>query len=633
MDQHQSQGSDELAQKKRKVDDITNDNYHTNTKFVRRGIHRSISPPPLRRRRIGSPKLVMLEEEETPNRKEVDQKPVELPERSSMDGKYPVLEHTKRGALKSPFQLTTIRDLPASSNVDAVSLKDVLGDPLISECWEFNYLHNLDFLMEQFDEDVRNLVRVNVIHGFWKREDQSRLNLAEQALKYPNIKLLTAYMPEMFGTHHSKMLILFRHDFTAQIIIHTANMIPFDWTNMTQALWKSPHLPLLGPEKPTPIEPFKIGSGPKFKLDLLNYLRAYDTKRIICKPLVEQLLKYDFSEIKAALIGSVPEKQGIEISPSQTAWGWAGLTNVLKSVSCYHDTQPEIVIQISSIASLGPTDKWLTHFLKALNTSKSPRKTNPKFKIIFPTADEVRRSINGYASGNAIHTKILTPAQGKQLAYLKPMLCHWAGDGAQHSSSSSLPSNSQSSQSSTPPEPKIQEAYRKRAAPHIKTYIRFSSDTSSNSSSQKSIDWMLVTSANLSKQAWGEPLNSAGEARICSYEIGVLVWPDLWEEEQSGKKVKMVPCFGSDTPSISSISSSVEIVDQKKIDVKGEEEHLKRERNDEGEEKGDEESDTIIVGARMPYDLPLVPYGKDDIPWCASASYSEPDWMGNTWKT
>lgn len=178
MDQHQSPGPDELAQKKRKVNDITNDNDNTDTKIVPKGIHRSISPPPLRRRRIESPKPVILEEEETPNQKKVDQKPVELPEKSSMDGKHPVLEHTKRGVVKSSFQLTTIRDLPASSNVDAVSLIDILGDPLISECWEFNYLHNLDFLMEQFDEDVRNLVRVNVIHGFWKREDQSRLNLA-----------------------------------------------------------------------------------------------------------------------------------------------------------------------------------------------------------------------------------------------------------------------------------------------------------------------------------------------------------------------------------------------------------------------------------------------------------------------
>ena len=78
---------------------------------------------------------------------------------------------------RSPFQLTWIRDLPEASNVDTISLRDILGDPLIAECWEFNYLHDLDFLMEAFDQDVRDLVKVHVVHGFWKDEDQSRLAL------------------------------------------------------------------------------------------------------------------------------------------------------------------------------------------------------------------------------------------------------------------------------------------------------------------------------------------------------------------------------------------------------------------------------------------------------------------------
>ncbi|CAD6439171.1 8824f4b5-3595-43a6-a2d9-f11a89b7d655 [Sclerotinia trifoliorum] len=615
MDQNHSQDSDEPAQKRRRVDDNANGN--TNGKGVRRGMNRSVSPPPLRRYRKEMP----IQEEGS-----LDQEVESYKQTSS--------KNTKQKVVKSPFQLTSIRDLPASSNVDTVSLRDILGDPLISECWEFNYLHNLDFLMEQFDEDVRNLVKVNVVHGFWKREDQSRLNLMEQVLKYSNVKLLTAYMPEMFGTHHSKMLILFRHDSTAQVIIHTANMIPFDWTNMTQAMWKSPLLPLLDPEKPNPIESQQIGSGSKFKIDLLNYLRAYDTKRAICKPLIEQLSKHDFSEIRAALVASTPGKQDIELDSTETAWGWAGLTNVLKSIPC-SKTQPEIVVQISSIASLGSTDKWLNQtFFKAFSTSNHPS-PKPKFKIIFPTADEIRRSINGYSSGSAIHTKILTPAQGKQVAYLKPLLCHWAGDGEQHSSSqtsstsvsatSSNTSNTASSSHMVSPSTLPQNAHRKRAAPHIKTYIRFSS------SSHKTIDWMLVTSANLSKQAWGENTNTAGEVRICSYEIGVMVWPELWDE---GKGAKMVPCFGRDTPSRPDVTSELEYT------VAGEATSVAAGDNDVREKgKGREEiekksdDDTILIGARMPYDLPLIPYTKSDIPWCASASYSEPDWMGNTWKT
>lgn len=77
----------------------------------------------------------------------------------------------------SPFQLTRIRDLADAANKDAVTLRDLLGDPLIAECWEFNYLHDIDFLMKAFDEDVRHAVQVHVVHGFWKKEDPSRLVL------------------------------------------------------------------------------------------------------------------------------------------------------------------------------------------------------------------------------------------------------------------------------------------------------------------------------------------------------------------------------------------------------------------------------------------------------------------------
>ena len=49
--------------------------------------------------------------------------------------------------IPSPIQLTRIRDLPPQCNVDTVSLKDILGDPLIRECWQFNFCLDLDFIM------------------------------------------------------------------------------------------------------------------------------------------------------------------------------------------------------------------------------------------------------------------------------------------------------------------------------------------------------------------------------------------------------------------------------------------------------------------------------------------------------
>lgn len=53
--------------------------------------------------------------------------------------------------------------------------------------------------------------------------------------------------------------------------------------------------------------------------------------------------------------------------------------------------------------------------------------------------------------------------------------------------------------------------------PHIKTYCRISPD-------HKHLAWFLLTSANLSKAAWGNS-KTAGKNYVMSYEAGVLFLP------------------------------------------------------------------------------------------------------------
>lgn len=48
---------------------------------------------------------------------------------------------------------------------------------MIRECWQFNYCIDVDYLMGQFDEDVRGLVQVKVVHGSWKREAPNRIRI------------------------------------------------------------------------------------------------------------------------------------------------------------------------------------------------------------------------------------------------------------------------------------------------------------------------------------------------------------------------------------------------------------------------------------------------------------------------
>ncbi|KGO76984.1 Isocitrate and isopropylmalate dehydrogenases family [Penicillium italicum] len=505
--------------------------------------------------------------------------------------------------VNSPVKLTHIQDLPDGNNVDAIRLRDILGDPMIRECWQFNFLFDVDFLMSQFDEDIRALVQVKVVHGSWRKEDSNRIRVEESCARYPNVEPIVAYMPEPFGTHHSKMMILLRHDDLAQVIIHTANMIHMDWTNMTQAAWLSPLLPLQKESSAESQTDAKIGSGARFKRDLLAYLKAYGPKKT--GPLVQQLGSYDFSSIRATLIASVPSKRHASASSSEeeTLWGWPALKDLISQIPIQQKSKaqkPHIVIQISSVATLGQTNKWLKDvFFKAL-TPTQPQQA-PTYSIIFPTPDEIRRSLNGYNSGCSIHMKTQSAAQQKQLQYMRPHLCQWAGDAIPPGQCIDLSED-------TPPK---REAGRARAAPHIKTYIRFAD------SDMKTIDWAIVSSANLSTQAWGAATNSTGEVRICSWEIGVVVWPELFRDEGCGDAASpsasesksrakgkspasdalMVPCFKRDRPAVS-----------------------------EGAEAA-----SVVVGFRMPYDVPLTQYGAGDEPWCAATSHTLPDWQGQSW--
>ncbi|KAG9669849.1 phospholipase D/nuclease, partial [Aureobasidium melanogenum] len=475
----------------------------------------------------------------------------------------------------SPFQLTRIRDLSASANVDTVTLSDILGDPMIKEQWQFNFLLDIDFIMSHLDEDVRNTVQTKIIHGFHKQKDPSRLSLEAAAKKYPNVETMYIWLPA-FGTHHSKMMVLIRHDDTAQVIIHTANMISQDWTNLTQAVWRSPLLPLSGTDNETSEAP--IGSGARFKRELLNYLQGYKSKfRDPTRPLVDQLKKYDFSSVKAALVASVPGKQQIgtiTANSKQSLWGWPGLERVLEEVPATTPaSRARINVQISSIGTL--YEKWLNGFFDVLRTTtkeQQPKSEAASVRVIFPTADEIRRSLDGYQSGSSIHMKLDSDIQKKQLSYMKPLLCTWAGD-----------TNGDRNE--------VQRADRRRAAPHIKTFIRFSDNDCHK------IDWTLVTSANLSKQAWGEMANKNREVNIASFEIGVLVCPHWLAGE--GEKASMVPVFKKDNPDVNTTS--------------------------EGFNK--------LIGMRMPYDLPLAPYAGNEVPWCAERPHDEPDWKGLKWQT
>ena len=112
------------------------------------GLNRPISPPPSGRKAlvVSNPVLTptwgfdALEQIPTSVSPNTAAQQIEAQERDSPE----------KGSTKyvpSPIQLTKIKDLAHHQNVDAVGLKDILDNPGWKECWNFNYLHDIDFVM------------------------------------------------------------------------------------------------------------------------------------------------------------------------------------------------------------------------------------------------------------------------------------------------------------------------------------------------------------------------------------------------------------------------------------------------------------------------------------------------------
>ena len=108
---------------------------------------RSISPPPKRLATTVNHRLeVVAEGTSSDNAAAPTKSPAANDISNYKSIEKPALSRS-RNIVQSPVQLNFIEELPASSNVDCISLGSILGDPMIKECWLFNYLFDMDFVM------------------------------------------------------------------------------------------------------------------------------------------------------------------------------------------------------------------------------------------------------------------------------------------------------------------------------------------------------------------------------------------------------------------------------------------------------------------------------------------------------
>uniref|UniRef100_A0A8C1W7Z8 Tyrosyl-DNA phosphodiesterase 1 n=1 Tax=Cyprinus carpio TaxID=7962 RepID=A0A8C1W7Z8_CYPCA len=352
------------------------------------------------------------------------------------------------------------------------------------------------------------------------------------------------WMVEQYPLEFRKMMLLWYEE-GFRVIILTSNLIRADWYQKTQGMWMSPLYPRL-PEG----SPGTAGESPtNFKSDLLEYLEAYRAPELA--EWIDRIKQHDLSETRVYLIGSTPGRyQG----PAMEKWGHLRLRKLLSEHTkpVLNEERWHVLGQFSSIGSMGlDKTKWLAaEFQRTLTTLGKARKslTSPETQmlLVYPSVENVRTSLEGYPAGGSLPYSIQT-AQ-KQL-WLHSYFHGWHAD----------------------------VTGRSNAMPHIKTYMRVSPDYTQ-------LAWFLVTSANLSKAAWGALEKNNTQIMVRSYELGVLYLPSAFNMSTFPVEKNVFPASSSSK------------------------------------------------GFPVPFDLPPQHYSSKDQPWIWNIPYTQaPDTHGNIW--
>ncbi|KAI0465050.1 hypothetical protein LJB42_000268 [Komagataella kurtzmanii] len=418
--------------------------------------------------------------------------------------------------VQSPIRLFNSPAHKPQDNIDCISLKDLVSSPQLSKTYQFNFCINVDFFLKYITSDPLSteICFINSAEYLVEMTQQNRIRFK---LRHVDILL------ERFATHHTKMMVNFFRDGTAQIVVMSANMTEMDFVGNTQGLWMSPML--------------SKGNGREssFKNDFLAYLKAYNKHDLDL--LAEELKLYDFGNVKAEFLSSVPGTFTIPEEDDRlkrsVQYGYGKLFQLLKLNNLFPKAteSTDILAQVATIAS--PFDfrssNIFTHLLaplingikfpiaggleplqKAINDDVHPFKPF----LVFPTKNEVFGSVlKEYTSGifyNIDDSSHKVPFLTNQHNIIRKFMYRWTNS-----------------------DPNLnQKAGRSNLAPHVKTYC------ASNDGFQTFM-WYLLTSANLSKQAWGYPLKGSNglKYKISSYEAGIFIHPKLYGEDYQLKPI------------------------------------------------------------------------------------------------
>lgn len=441
-----------------------------------------------------------------------------------------MLEKLERAA---PYNLffTTINKAPETlRQPNAITFTDLLCPSLgeLKCSLQINFIIDIAWLLKQYKARNLNTKPLTILYG-----DELPIMVNKLMDMFcPNVTYKFIEMKNPFGCHHSKIGIYVYEDKSLRVVVSTANLYYEDWNHYNQGLWLSPACPRL-PESSANTE----GESPTgFKANLLSYLETYNLPCL--KQFIDYVKRADFSAVRVFLVYSAPGRH----YPKNTGCHLHRIGDLLsRHCTLPAKTTPEsegplswgIIAQASSIGVMGKNPaEWLRGtVLRSLAShvkDPMPINSNATLSIVYPSVDNVMTGYYGHKSAGCMP---YSKATNEKQIWLQQYMYQWKA-----------------------------EAYgRTRAMPHTKLYCRVSPCLTK-------LAYFLITSANLSRSAWGGPVGKDSVIYVRSYEVGVLFLPKFFDEEYLEIKTTL-----------------------------------------------DSKNKKLFP---FMYDLPLVPYRSNDYPWC-----------------
>jgi len=375
----------------------------------------------------------------------------------------------------------------------------------------------------------------------------------------PHVRQVRPRLPNPVGVHHSKVLLLFYGSRGVRICILTANMIAQDWSRKTQGAFIR--------DFPRKLE-FSTNEGSsEFEQDFVEYVSAVfgttDRDKELGLEVTSRIQEYDYQNSGVVLLPSVP---GSHSRKDKNRFGHMKLRRALSREVFAQPQSARVICQFSSIGAV--REYWLGgEFAQSLfqggNTWNEGAEAVQSPELVYPTVRQVGESREGWEGGNSL------PVSSENILRreVRNRLYRYDAD----------------------------LSGRQALIPHIKTYVRYCPGRSDP------VDWVILTSANLSIAAWGR-LQSGGLLKIFSFELGVLILPGRFLPPQhsignplwvgppmfQGLKVILVP-YWSNSP------------DDRETEAPG-----------------------YQVTFPLPYALPPRRYGPEDIPWYIDGEFRVP---------